>query len=529
MSREVQPIFILPESATKTTGRSAQSMNIAAAKLVADQVRTTLGPKGMDKMLVDGLGDITITNDGVTILEEMHIEHPSAKMIVEIAKTQEAEAGDGTTTAVILAAELLKNAEILLEQNVHPTIITKGFRLAEAKAQEILEAICETVTVNETLKLKSIAMTAMTGKGAEVAKEHLADILVKAVTAISENGIVDLSQIKIEKKSGSPIEETELIKGIALDKERIHPSMPQRIEKAKIALMDTGLELKDTEIDAKISITDPSQMQAFLDQEERMIKDKVQNVIDAGANVLICQKGVDDLAQYFLAQNGIYTIRRVAKSDMEKIAKATGASLVSSWKELNKSQLGYAGIVEEVKIAEDEMTFIRECKNPKSVTLIVKGGTEHVADEAQRAVEDALGDLKATLETGKVVAGAGAVEIELAMHLRKYAQSLSGKEQLAVEAFANALEVIPRTLAESAGLDPIDKIAEMRSAHDKGLKWTGIDVFSGRTMDAWKNKVLEPFKVKSLAISSSTQVAIMILRIDDVIQCGQQQPNQPMM
>lgn len=527
MSKEVQPIFILPEGSTKTSGKTAQHMNITAAKLVANQVRTTLGPKGMDKMIVDGLGDVTITNDGVTILEEMNIEHPSAKMIVEIAKTQEAEAGDGTTTAVILAGELLKNAETLLEQNVHPTIISKGFRLAEAKAQEVLDAISEEVNVNATLKLKSIAMTAMTGKGAEVAKEHLADLLVKAVTAISEDTNVDLNQIKIEKITGSPVEETELIKGIALDKERVHPSMPKRIEKAKLALVDSGLELKDTEIDAKISITDPQQMQAFLDQEEKMIKDKVQAVIDTGANVLICQKGVDDLAQYFLAQKGIYTIRRVAKSDMEKIAKATGATLVNSWKELKKEHLGNAGVVEEVKVAEDEMTFIRDCKNPKAVTLLVKGGTEHVADEAKRAVEDSLGDLKATLETGKVVAGAGAVEIEVAIHLKKYAQSLSGKEQLAVESFANALEVIPRTLAESAGLDPIDKIAEMRAAHDKGNKWHGINVFSGKIMDAWKNKVLEPFKVKSLAINSSTEVAIMILRIDDVIQGGQQAPSQP--
>lgn len=517
MSKDVQPIFILPEGSSKTSGKTAQHMNIAAAKLVADQVRSTLGPKGMDKMLVDSMGDVTITNDGVTILDEMQIEHPAAKMVVEIAKTQEAEAGDGTTTAVILAGELLKNAETLLEQNVHPTIIARGFRLAEAKAQEVLNEIAEPVSVKDSSTLKSIAMTAMTGKGAEVAKEHLGSLVVKASTAVAEDEKVNLDHIKIEKKTGASVEDTELIQGIVLDKERVHPSMPKRVDKAKIALVDSGLEIKDTEIDAKIQITDPSQMQAFLDQEERMIREKVNAVIDAGASVLICQKGVDDLAQYFLAQAGVLTVRRVAKSDMEKIAMATGSTIVSSWKELNKTHLGNAGIVQEQRVGDDDMVFIQNCKNPKAVTILVKGGTEHVADEAKRALEDALGDIKATLYSGKVVAGAGAVEIEVAKHLRKYAQSLSGKEQLAVEAFANSLEVIPRTLAESAGFDPIDKIAEMRAAHDKNNKWSGIDVFTGKIKDSWKAKVLEPHKVKSLAINSSTEVAIMILRIDDVI------------
>ncbi len=531
MSRDIQPIFILPEGTSKTSGKSAQHMNIAAAKLVAEQVRSTLGPKGMDKMIVDGLGDVTITNDGVTILEEMHLEHPAAKMLVEIAKTQEAEAGDGTTTAVILAGELLKNAEGLLEQNIHPTIISKGYRLAEERAQVVLNEIAEPVSLKDTATLKSIAITAMTGKAAEVAKEHLADIIVKAVTMVAdEENKVQLENIKVEKKTGAPIESTELIKGIVLDKERVHPGMPKQVANAKIALIDASLEIKDTEMDAKIQINDPTQMQAFLDQEERMIREKVEYVTKSGATVLICQKGIDDLAQYFLAQAGVYAIRRVAKSDMEKLAMATGASIVSSLKGLKKEHLGFAGMVEEIKVSDDQMTFIRDCKNPKAVTILVKGGTEHVADEAKRAVEDSLGDLKATLATGKVVAGSGAVEVEVARQIHKFADSSSGKEQLAIRAFANALEVVPRTLAESAGLDPIDKVAEVRAAHDRGEKWAGIDVFTGKVRDAWKAKVLEPFKVKSLAMNSATEVAVMILRIDDVIQGGKQQspPGNPM-
>ncbi len=531
MGRDMQPIFILPEGTTKTTGRNAQKLNIEAAKLVAEQIRTTLGPKGMDKMIVDSLGDITITNDGVTILEEMQIEHPTGKMIVEIARTQEAEVGDGTTTAVILAGELLKNAEFLLEQNVHPTMVSRGYIMAEEKAQEILQKIAESCTIKDRALLKNIAMTAMTGKSSESHKEVLAEMLVNAVISVAEeneNGklTIDLSNIKLEKKTGGGIENTELLQGIMLDKERVHPGMPTRVKNAKVALLDCAVEVKDTETDAKIQITDPRQIQAFIDQEEKMIMDKVNKILSTGANVLFCQKGIDDTAQYFLAKNGVYAARRVGKTDLEKLSKATGASIVTSIKELSPKDLGSAGLVEEIKIGDEQMTAVRECKNPKAVTILVRGGTEHVAAEIKRTLTDGIGDIRAALISGKVVAGAGAVEMELARQLRKYADSLEGKEQLAVAAFANSVEVIPRTLAESAGLDPIDKLAELKSAHDKGQKWAGLDVFTGKVRDAWKGNVIEPLKIKTQAIKSASEVATMILRIDDVIAGGKR--DQPM-
>ena len=524
MTKDIQPIFILPEGTTTTSGRNAQRLNIEAAKLVAEQVRTTLGPKGMDKMIVDNLGDVTITNDGVTILNEMNIEHPSAKMIVEIAKTQEAEVGDGTTTAVILAGELLKNAQDLLDQSVHPTIIAKGFRIAADKAHHILNGLAEIVTINDKEVLKSIAMTAMTGKGAEVAKEYLAEIIVQAVIDIAEDDnsqvTVDTNQIKIEKRVGGGVEDTELIQGLAIDKERVHPTMPKTVRGAKIALIDSAIEIKDTETDAKISITDPSQMQAFLDQEEKMIQEKVNKILSSGANVVICQKGIDDIAQYMLAKKGVYAVRRVKRSDMEALARATGASLVHNIKELTAEDLGQAGLVEEQNVSDEALTFIRECQNPKSVTLLVRGGTEHVVDEIKRAMEDAVSVLKASLQSGKVVGGAGAVEIALSKELKSFANTLSGKEQLAVQAFAHAMEVVPRTLAESAGLDPIDKLAEMRAAHERGMKWAAIDVFSGVVRDAWQDRIIEPLLVKTQAIRSAAEVSVMILRIDDVISGG---------
>ena len=521
MARDMQPIFILPEGTVKTSGKTAQKLNIEAAKLVAEQVRTTLGPKGMDKMVVDSMGEVTITNDGVTILENMNIEHPTAKMIVEIARTQENEVGDGTTTAVIYAGELLKNAEQLLDQNIHPTMIIKGYLIAQNKALEIVAKLAEPLAASDRDLLRHIAGTAMTGKSAESAKDPLANLLVEAVLKIGEhNGtktIYDTSNIKLEKKVGAGIEDTELIGGIVLDKEKVHPGMPNNVANARIAIIDCPIEVKDTEIDSKIQITDPSQMQAFLDQEEKMIKDKVEKILASGANVVFCQKGVDDLAQFFLAKAGVYVCRRIAKEDIEKLAKSTRAQIVSNLKELSKTDLGSAGMVESVQVGEEHMTFVRECPNPKAVTILVRGGTEHVAEETKRAMTDALGDLKASLESGKIVAGAGAVEIALAKQLRVYAQSLSGKEQIAVQAFAEAIEVVPRTLAESAGLDIIDKVAEMRAAHDKGMKWAGINVFSGDVMDAWAQKVIEPLKVKTQAIKSASEVAIMILRIDDVI------------
>ena len=519
MTNQVQPIFILPEDSRRTTGKDAQRNNIAAAKAVAETVRTTLGPKGMDKMLVDSTGDVVVTNDGVTILEEMQIEHPTAKMIVEVAKTQEDEVGDGTTTAVILAGELLKNAEILLDKNIHPTVITKGFRLAAAKSQELLLKLAEDVDINDEDILRKIGMTAMTGKGAETAKEKLADLCVKAVKRIvaGNKNEIDLEDIKIEKKVGEGIENSELIDGVVLDKERVHSGMPKKIDNAEIALLDVAVEIKNTEMDEKIEINDPEKLQGFLDQEERMINSMVEKIVSSGANVVICQKGIDDVAQYLLSEKGIYAVRRVKESDMERLAKATGGKIVSNLNVLKQDKLGKAGRVEEIKVGDDEMTYISKCENPKSVTLLVKGGTKHVVDEVERAVTDALGDIVASLRLGKVVGGAGAIEIEVARGLREYANSLSGREQLAVLSFADAVEVVPITLAENAGLDPIDVITELKASHDSGEKWAGIDVFSGKIQDSWQQGVIEPLKIKTQAIKSASEVAELILRIDDMI------------
>ena len=528
-----QPIFILAEGSQRTVGKDAQRNNIAAAKLVAETVRTTLGPKGMDKMLVDSLGDIVVTNDGVTILQEMQIEHPAAKMIVEVAKTQENEVGDGTTTAVILAGELLKNAERLLEKEIHPTVITKGYRLAASKAQDVLSNIAEDVSLKDTNLLKSIAMTAMTGKGAEVAKENLSNLIVDAVKHVVEEIdkqiIVNVDDIKLEKKVGAGIEDSELIEGIVLDKEKVHPGMPRNVKEAKVALLDLALEIKSTEVDAKIQITDPTQMQAFIDMEDKMLRNMVEKVIKSGTNVVFCQKGIDDLAQHYLAKNGIYAARRIKKSDMEKLGRATGASIISNLDDLGSKDLGYAALVEEKKFGDEEMTYVTGCKKAKAVTILIRGGTVHVVDEVERAIKDAIGDISASLKIGKVVAGAGATEVEVARSLRKFANSLSGREQLAVLAFADALEVIPITLAENAGLDPIDSLTELKASHDKGQKWAGLDVFSGKVVDAWKKGVIEPLKIKTQAIKSASEVAELILRIDDVLAAGSKGGGMPQM
>ncbi len=530
MAQTVQPIFILPEGTQRTLGRDAQRNNIMAARAVAETVRTTLGPKGMDKMIVDSLGDVTVTNDGVTILEEMSIEHPAAKMIVEVAKTQENEIGDGTTTAVVIAGELLKNAEDLLDKDVHPAVIARGYRLAETKAQEILIQMGEKITSSDEDALKKIAQTAMTGKGAEYSKDTLAALAVKAVQMVAEDGnYVDKDNIKLEKRNGGSIEDSELIKGIVIDKERLNASMPRIVKNAKIALIDKEIEIKKTEFEANIQIKTPDQIQAFLDQEENMLKDMVEKITATGANVVLCQKGVDDVAVHYLAKKGVYAVRRVTESDMKKIAKATGAKVASNLKDLSKDDLGFAGIVEERKVGDEEFTYIMECKNPKAVTLLIRGGTEHVTNEIERAMTDAIGDVAASLKDGMVVAGAGAPEIELAMGLRKYAETLSGREQLAVEAFADAMEVIPRTLIENAGLDPIDAMTDLKAAHSKKQKWAGIDVFSGKVMDAWKRGVLEPLKIKTQAVSSAAEVATMILRIDDVIAASSSSNKGPQM
>lgn len=514
MAQGGQPIFILPEGTNRSVGRDAQRNNILAGKVLAETVRTTLGPKGMDKMLVDGLGDIVVTNDGVTILKEMDIEHPAAKMLVEVAKTQEDEVGDGTTTAVIIAGELLKKSESLLDQDIHPTIIAMGYRQAAEKAQEILDDIAIDSIDEETLI--KVAMTAMTGKGTEAAREPLAKLIVDAVQKVAEDGAVDTDNIKIEKKDGAVVEDSTLVEGVIVDKERVHPGMPSEVKDAKIALVNSPLEVKETEVDAEIRITDPAQMQAFIEQEEKMVKDMVDKVAESGANVLFAQKGIDDLAQHYLSKAGILAVRRVKKSDIEKLARATGANVVTNLEDLTADDLGEAGIVEERKVSGEEMIFVEECSVAKSVTLFVRGSTKHIVDEIVRAIEDAIGVVAATVEDDKVVAGGGAPEIAMAKKLKDYADSISGREQLAVNAFAEALEIVPKTLAENAGLDSIDSLVDLRAAHENSAVM-GLDVFTGKVADMKEAGVIEPKRVKKQAIQSASEAAEMILRIDDVI------------
>lgn len=514
MAQGGQPIFILPEGTNRSVGRDAQRNNILAGKVLAETVRTTLGPKGMDKMLVDGLGDIVVTNDGVTILKEMDIEHPAAKMLVEVAKTQEDEVGDGTTTAVIIAGELLKKSESLLDQDIHPTIIAMGYRQAAEKAQEILDDIAIDSVDEETLI--KVPMTAMTGKGTEAAREPLAKLIVDAVQKVAEDGAVDTDNIKIEKKDGAVVEDSTLVEGVIVDKERVHPGMPSEVKDAKIALVNSPLEVKETEVDAEIRITDPAQMQAFIEQEEKMVKDMVDKVAESGANVLFAQKGIDDLAQHYLSKAGILAVRRVKKSDIEKLARATGANVVTNLEDLTADDLGEAGIVEERKVSGEEMIFVEECSVAKSVTLFVRGSTKHIVDEIVRAIEDAIGVVAATVEDDKVVAGGGAPEIAMAKKLKDYADSISGREQLAVNAFAEALEIVPKTLAENAGLDSIDSLVDLRAAHENSAVM-GLDVFTGKVADMKEAGVIEPKRVKKQAIQSASEAAEMILRIDDVI------------
>ena len=512
-----KPVILMPEDIQRIMGKDAQRNNILAARMVAEIVKTTLGPKGMDKMLVSPTNDIIITNDGVTILEEMQIEHPAARMMVEIAKTQETEVGDGTTTAVMIAGKLLENAEKLLDQKIHPTVITKGYRIAADKCQEILKEISLKITPEDEEVLKQVAMTAMTGKGAEDAKEWFAEIIVKAIKQIQSEGKVDLNDIKIEKSRGSGIRDTELISGIVFDKEKVSQDMPQKVVGGKIALIDFPLELKNPDIETKISISSPEQLQNFLVHEEKEIKDLVQKVKDSGANVIFCQKGIDDFAQYLLSKENIYACRRVAKSDMEKLAKATGGKIVSGINELTSFELGNAETVEEVKHGEDVLTYVRGCQNPKALTILIRGGTDHVMDEIERAIKDGLGDVACSLESGLVVPGGGAIEIELARRLREFSQELSGREQLAVEEFASALEFIPTTLAENAGMDPIDVLTELKSRHDAGERNAGLNLFTNKIENVLEARIIEPFDIKSQAINSSSEVAIMILRIDDII------------
>ena len=516
-----QQILILPEGTLRSKGKDAQRNNIAAARAVSDAVRTTLGPKGMDKMLVDSIGDVVITNDGATILEEMQIEHPAAKMMVEVAKTQDKVVGDGTTTAVVLAGELLKRAEDLLDQDIHPSVIIRGFRLAKTKALEVLDAIATPIKLEDTEVLESIANTAMTGKSAEKASKELAHLAVQAVKRISNSkGEIDTDDIKFEKKPSGSMNDTQLIEGILIDKEVIHSAMPKRIEKARIALLECAMEIKELESDAKISIDSPEKMQAFLAEEERLLKKIVESVKNVEANVVLCQKGIDDTVQHYLSKSGILAARRVKKSDMELLAKATGGKVISNINDLTKEDLGYAGVVEERKVSGDDMIFIEKCKTPKAVTILLRGGTDHVVDEVERAMVDAVKGVAAALELGKIVAGGGASEIETAKEIRKYADSFKGREQLAVLAFADAAEVIPRSLAENAGLDPIDKLANLRAQHENGEAHAGLDVFTGNVHNTLEAGVVEPLKIKIQAIKSAAESAEMILRIDDVISSG---------
>jgi len=516
-----QPVVILPEGTQRYVGRDAQRLNILAARIIAETVRTTLGPKGMDKMLVDSLGDIVITNDGATILDEMDIQHPAAKMMVEVAKTQDKEAGDGTTTAVVIAGELLRKAEELLDQNIHPSIIIKGYALAADKAQEILDQIAKDVDVDDVETLKKAAITAITGKAAEEEREYLANIAVEAVRQVAEkvDGTykVDLDNIKFEKKEGGSVRDTKLIRGVVIDKEVVHPGMPRRVENAKIALINEALEVKETETDAEIRITSPEQLQAFLEQEEKMLREMVEKIKEVGANVVFVQKGIDDLAQHYLAKYGIMAVRRVKKSDMEKLAKATGAKIVTNVRDLTTEDLGEAELVEQRKVAGENMIFVEGCKNPKAVTILIRGGTEHVVDEVERALEDAVKVVKDIVEDGKIVAAGGAPEIELSIRLDEYAKEVGGKEQLAIEAFAEALKVIPRTLAENAGLDPIETLVKVIAAHKEKGPTIGIDVFEGEPADMMERGVIAPVRVTKQAIKSASEAAIMILRIDDVI------------
>jgi thermosome len=517
-----QPVLILKEGTSRSRGKEAQRNNIMAARIIGEVLKTTLGPRGMDKMLIDSLGDITITNDGAAILDEMDVEHPAAKMMVEIAKTQDDMVGDGTTTTVVLAGELLKKAEELLDQNIHPTLLVSGYRKAAQKAIETISKVAVPVDISDRKTLLRVALTSMGSKAVGAAREHLAEISIDAVKQITEQRgdrkIADIENIQLVKKTGKSLLETQLISGIIIDKEVVHSGMPKKKENAKIVLLDSALEIEKTEMSAEIRIRDPTQMQAFLDQETKMMKDMVDRIKATKADVVFCQKGIDDMVQHFLAKENIMAARRIKESDMEKLSRATGGIIVSDLDDLKLTDLGKAGLVEERKIGDDKMIFVEKCKDPHSVAILIRAGLERMVDEAERAMTDSLSVVSDVVEDNKIVAGGGAVEVEVAKELRKYATSVGGREQLAVEAFADAVEVIPKTLAENAGLEPIDVIVELRSSHEKPKgKYAGINVFNGKVEDSIEKGVIEPAVVKEQALKSAAESAAMILRIDDVI------------
>ena len=517
-----QPVLILKEGTSRSRGKEAQRNNIQAARVIGEVLKTTLGPRGMDKMLIDSLGDITITNDGAAILKEIEVEHPAAKMMVEIAKTQDDMVGDGTTTAVVLASELLKKAEELLDQNIHPTILVSGYRKAAKKAIEIIEKNAVAIDVEDHKTMMKVALTSMGSKGMGAAKEHFAEIAIEAVKQITEKRedtiTADIDNIQLVKKTGKSLIETQLVRGIIVDKEVIHPGMPRKKENAKIALLDSALEIEKTEMSAEIRIHDPNQMKGFLDQEESMLKEMVTKIKASGADVVFCQKGVDDMVQHYLSKERIMAARRVKESDMEKLARATGGRVTSNLNDLKTADLGFAGLVEERKIGDDKMIFVEKCKDPHSVAILIRAGLERMVDEAERAMTDALSVVSDVTETNKIVAGGGAAEIEIAKELRKYANKVGGREQLAIEAFADAMEIIPRALTENAGFEPIDVLIELRSAHDnKEGRYKGLNVFTGKVQNSLENGVVEPIVVKIQAIKSAVESASMILRIDDII------------
>ncbi|MGA3405229.1 MAG: thermosome subunit beta [Candidatus Bathyarchaeia archaeon] len=527
-----QQVLILKEGSTRNRGRDAQKSNITAAIIVSEVVKSTLGPRGMDKMLVDSMGDVTVTNDGATVLDEVDVQNPAAKMMVEVAKAQDDEVGDGTTTAVILAGNLLKRAQALLDDGVHATIIVAGYKKAADRAIEILDTIGEPIKLEDKVSLKKVAMTAMHSKGLGGAREHFADIAIEAVKQIAEKRgdamYADIDNIQLVKKEGKGLLDTELVNGVIIDKEVVHPGMPKQVKNAKLALLDSALEIEKTEISAEIRINDPTQMKAFLDEENRMMKEMVEKIKKSGANVVLCQKGIDDTTQHYLAKEGILAARRIKKSDMEKLGRATGGKIVTNLDDLKAADLGKAGLVEEKKIGDDKMVFIQECKDPRSVSILIRAGLERVVDEAERSLKDALSVVADVVHKPKVVTGAGAVEAELAKRLRDYSTKVGGREQLAIEAFAETLEMIPKTLAENGGLDPIDIMVSLRSAHEKkdGMNY-GVDVLKGGVKDMKKQGVIEPLRVKEQAIRSAAEAASMILRVDDVIAAAKPPPTPP--
>ncbi len=527
-----QPVLILKEGTTRSRGKEAQRNNIMAARVVGEVLKTTLGPRGMDKMLIDNLGDITITNDGATILNEIEVEHPAAKMMVEIAKTQDDMVGDGTTTAVVLASELLKKAEELLDQNIHPTILVSGYRKAAARAIDVIEKLSIPIDVTDRKAMLKVALTSMGSKAVGSAKDHLAEISIDAVTQIAEKRgdktLADIDNIQLIKKTGKSLLETQLVQGIIVDKEIVHPAMPKKKENAKIALLDSALEIEKTEMSAEIRIRDPSQMQAFLNQETSMMQEMAAKIKKSGADIVFCQKGIDDMVQHFLSKEGIMAARRVKESDMEKLSKATGARIVSDLSDMKATDLGFAGKVEERKIGDDKMLFVEKCKDPHAVAILIRAGLERLVDEAERAITDSLSVISDVIENNKIVAGGGAVEIEVAKELRKYANKVGGREQLAIEAFADAMEIIPRALSENAGLEPIDILVELRSVHDKeDGKYKGVNVFTGKIQNSIDNGVIEPAVVKEQALKSAAESAAMILRIDDVISSSKPKGGMP--